>query len=308
MTDKRFVLELGKLVIAAAWIDGTLETDELNSLKDLVFSLPGVTGEDWAELEMYVDARVGDEERERLLRGVLDRVRTEEEKTLALDALRRLVESDGRVTEAEASLLEEVRGALEHKSTGLLPSLASLVGNLVDRRENRYRAAANRESRLDDYLRNTVYFQLVSEMEARGKPIDLPEKDVRRLCLAAGLMAQVAWIDEEISDEEKQAIRRSLTEAWGLSREEAELVSEISVNRAVKGLDYYRLTRSFFEVTRPEERRRFLETLFRVANASHKTSNREIEEIRRIAESLKLTNREFVQAKLSVPSEDRHGL
>lgn len=308
MADKRFVKDLGKLVIAAAWIDGELAAEEINSLKDLVFSLPDITGEDWNELELYIDARVGESERKRLLENVLSGVRSQKDKDLVLDTLSGLVESDGVVTEDEAALLDEVKVALEEKNTGILNNLASLVGGAVKKRNSGYRAASNRESRLDDYIQNAVFFDLVSEMEARGKTITMPEEEIRRLCLAGGLMAHVAWIGETVSEREKAAIRDALVRHWGATEEKAALVSEISLNRVLKGIDYYRLTRSFFDCTSSEDRKAFLETLFDVANAAGRTSNAEIEEIRKVAQSLKLSHRDFIEAKLTISREDRGGL
>jgi uncharacterized tellurite resistance protein B-like protein len=85
-------------------------------------------------------------------------------------------------------------------------------------------------------------------------------------------------------------------------------VRDISLSRVVRGLDYPRLTRSFFECTTAGERTAFLKSLFRIANASNMTSHDEIEKIRRIAGSLKVSHQDFIEAKLSIPSEDRNGL
>jgi len=48
-----------------------------------------------------------------------------------------------------------------------------------------------------------------------------------------------------------------------------------------------------------------MKCLFRIANASEKTSYDETEEIRKIATSLKLTHKDFIEAKLTIPDEDR---
>ena len=73
------------------------------------------------------------------------------------------------------------------------------------------------------------------------------------------------------------------------------------------GLDFFRLSNGFFECTSLNERRTFLRTLFRVANASNKTDAKEIEEIRKVAVGLKLAHKDFIDAKLSISREDRNG-
>ena len=75
MSDKNLILTLGKVIIAAAWVDGEITLEETNSLKDLLFWVPHagykqglqITGRDWAMLEMYIQAPVGDAERARLI-------------------------------------------------------------------------------------------------------------------------------------------------------------------------------------------------------------------------------------------------
>jgi len=165
-----------------------------------------------------------------------------------------------------------------------------------------------REERIDDYLRNTIYFQLSSLLETADIYLTIPDDQLRKLCLAAGLMARVAWVDETLSEEEKQVIQKILTEVWGLPENETTLITAMSCSKVMHGLDYYRLTRSFFECTLPEERSNFLKCLFLVANSSEKTSNKEIEEIRLIAHHLLLGHRDFIDAKLSISDENRHSL
>ncbi|MHC4145943.1 MAG: TerB family tellurite resistance protein [Planctomycetota bacterium] len=86
--------------------------------------------------------------------------------------------------------------------------------------------------------------------------------------------------------------------------QEAQVVAEISCNRTLKGLDYFHLTKEFFDCTGIHERRKFLKCLFQIANAANKTSYDETEEIRKIAKSLKLSHNDFIEAKLTIPDEN----
>lgn len=40
------IMALAKVMIAAAWADGSVNNDEINSLKDLLFQLPEMTDSD----------------------------------------------------------------------------------------------------------------------------------------------------------------------------------------------------------------------------------------------------------------------
>ena len=72
MSDKNLILTLAKVIVAAAWADGEMTLEEINSLKDLLFQLPHaggvqITGREWARLEMYIESPVGAAERARLV-------------------------------------------------------------------------------------------------------------------------------------------------------------------------------------------------------------------------------------------------
>ena len=82
-------------------------------------------------------------------------------------------------------------------------------------------------------------------------------------------------------------------------------MTEVSVTDIGKGMDYFRLCREFFSSTTGDERLRFLDVLFAVAAADGFASFNEIEEIRTIANGLKLTHQQFIDAKLRIPRAQR---
>jgi uncharacterized tellurite resistance protein B-like protein len=305
MPKKQFVMDLAKLLIAAAWVDGKLTNEEINALKDLLFNLENVAGREWAELEMYMDSPVGGEERDALLSRVLGQIQSEQDKELVLETLESLFKADGVVTEAEEAVLKEIEESVSHVGTGFLDRLSKSIKAAMGKRRNSFASAVQRDNQVDDYIENTIYYRLKSESEKKGITIGLPDDTVRKLCLAAGLMARISAVDSEISGQETQAIKDIVSAEWDLTDQEADIVTAISCDQALRGLDYFRLTRGFFECTTQNERRSFVKSLFKIANASDRTSYDETEEIRKIATSLKLTHKDFIDAKLTIPDEDR---
>ncbi|WP_454061099.1 tellurite resistance TerB family protein [Candidatus Nitrospira salsa] len=308
MADKEFVLNLGKLMVAAAWADGNLEAKEINALKELLFLLPDISGEEWMRLELYMESPVSEEERQQLLTRVLNGIATNEDKALALSTLEKLVHVDGEKKEAEAAVVDTLRQDIDSKSTGLLAHLGNPLRRAISSRTSHYGDDVGRESRIDDYIKNTVYFQLVSEMKARGLTLSLPEEEIRKVCLAAGIMARVAWVDKAFCEQEQNSIARALAVGWNLPEDEAQLIMEISHQRIMKGLDFVQLTKGYCARTTVAERRAFLKGLFAIANAAGKTSSEEIEEIRAISKGLELGHQEFIDAKLTISREYRSGL
>lgn len=305
MTDRKFIMDLAKLVIAAAWADGELKNEEVNSLKDLLFNLEDVTGKEWAQLQMYMDSPVTPEETEELLRSVLSQIKSDDDKELVISTLENLFGADGVISGEELVLLEKIKDDVSQVSTGLLARLSKMLPGSLAKRDTKYTAGAQRDTQVDDFIENRIYYQLKSLARKKGIDIDMPDEKARQACLAAGLMARISAVDSGISEQETQTIKDVLGGQWDLSEQEAEILAELSCEGTLKGLDYFRLSRSFFECTSLEQRRDFIKYLFKVANASEKTSYDETEEIRRIAKSLKLSHRDFIDAKLTIPDENR---
>ena len=307
MSNKTFILDLGKLLIAVAWADGKLTNQEINALKELLFLLPEISGEEWMVLELYMESPVSEEERQKLLGRVLDGMTSTADKTLVLETLGKLIHSEDVPKEAEASIVESLRQDIEAKSTGILAHLINPLKRAIGSRVGHYSTEGGRESRIDDYIKNTIYYQLFSEMKTRGMTLSLSDQEIRKVCLAAGLMARVAWVDKAFCDQEQDSVTRTLADEWQLPKEEAQLIMEISHQRIMKGLDFVQLSKGFCECTTVSERKAFLRSLFAIANTAHKTSSEEIEEIRSISKGLELGHQDFIEAKLTISREDRGG-
>lgn len=305
MSKPNVIKALAKVMIAAAWADGSVNVDEVNSLKDLLFRLPGMTASDWAELDIYLDAPIGEAERARLVAELQSALATSQDKALAIAALDEVVSVDGKISEEEQRTIEEIKSAIQSANIGVFGKMGKLMGNSVNRRTQAVENAPNRELHLEDFVKNRIFYQVNRRLELGETSIHLPEDQLRKLSLAGGLMARVAYLDGEVEEGEFDTMVRAIQANWGISDLEAALVAEIAVSEITKGLDYYRLSRQFFESTTEEERVRFLDVLFAVADGDGGVSYPETEEIRMIANGLKLTHMQFIDAKLRIPPERR---
>jgi uncharacterized tellurite resistance protein B-like protein len=303
MSQDNLILSLAKVIVAAAWADGDLDHDEINSLKDLLFRLPDLNARDWAELEIYIDSPVDTEERERLVQDLQRAITSRKDKQLASQALQSVIEADDVVSEEERVVAEEIQSAIDAADTGLIGGFRNLLHGPLQRRRAAVAEAPNREEFLDDFLKNRIFYEVRRQMDLREAELDLPEAILRKLSLAGGLMARVAHVDEEISEEERASMIQAIQKGWDLTPEGASLVAEIALTEFGAGMDFYRLTREFFEATSRKERVKFTETLFRIAAADGDISHEETETIRRIANGLKLTHKQFIQAKLKARGE-----
>jgi uncharacterized tellurite resistance protein B-like protein len=305
MAKSNVVMALAKVMIAAAWADGTINNDEINSLKDLLFQLPEMTASDWAELDIYIETPVGEAERERLVADLQASLASSEEKAMALTMIDELVSADGDVSAEEQAAADEIKAAIQDANVGVFGGMGKFLGNSMNRRSQVVENAPNRELYLDDYVKNKVFYNVNRRLELEDTDIDISEVELRRLSLAGGLMARVAYVDHEVQEGEFDSMVAAIQGNWDLSDIQAALVAESAVSAITKGLDYYRLSREFFESTTEDERVHFMDALFAVADGDEGVAYMEIEEIRTIATVLKLTHKQFIDAKLKIPRERR---
>jgi uncharacterized tellurite resistance protein B-like protein len=298
MSRSTVIMPLAKVMIAAAWADGTIANDEINCLKDLLFQLPEMTARDWSELDIYIDSPVGEAERERLV-AELNRVLSKrEDKALALKMIDELANADGEIPENERAVIDEITEAIEGTSTGIFGGLSRMLGSSMQRRSQALLSAPNRELYLEDYQKNRIFYSISRRLELEQSQINTSEDELRKLSLAGGLMARVAYADHEVQESEFDGMVAAMRDSWGISEMEATMVVEVAVSEVSKGMDYYRLAREFFIVTSHDERVGFIKALFKIASQHGGVSSQETEEIRSISKLLKLTHKQFIEAKI----------
>jgi uncharacterized tellurite resistance protein B-like protein len=305
MADRSVILALARVIVAAAWADGELHAEEIDSLKDLLFHLPHVgpargvelPAADWARLDMYIQSPVDAAERNRLIAELQDALRTPADRELALAALDNLLHADGVVVDAEREVMQEIRAALQAVDLGVIAQIARLIRGPVRRRSAAIAGAPNREDAFEDFVKNRIYYLVRERLRLGNADLAIPDADVRKLSLAGGLMARIANIDRTVTGEEREAMMAVLQTDWGVSQVVAALVAEVAVSAVANDLDYFRLTRAFFSSTDGDERTHFLDVLFDVAYADGRLSSEEHEEIRRIAQSLNLSQRQVNDAR-----------
>jgi uncharacterized tellurite resistance protein B-like protein/DnaJ-domain-containing protein 1 len=302
MAKHPVAMALAKVIIAAAWADGDLAHDEVNTLKNLLAELGqtggreelALTATEWAELEIYLYSPVGVEERARLVAELVATLSGPHDRRLALEALDQVVQADRVLAAEERVVAAEIRDALMAADLGVLAQLGKLV-----RGGMRARASGpNREDHLDEFLTNRVYYAVRQRLgRAPDEDLGIPLDEARVLALAGGLLAHVARIDGQVDAAELTRIREALSASWGIDATKAAVVAEAALAESAAGLDYYRLTKEFADRTSVERRAGFLDALFAVAGAAGGISSEESATISRITQSLNLTHDHFIAAK-----------
>jgi uncharacterized tellurite resistance protein B-like protein len=297
MSNEHLILALAKVLIAAAWADGELTHEEVNSMKDLLYYLPRLSARQWASLQMYIEAPVDEAERARLVEDLRDAIRSPEHRDLALKMLDEMLWADGEVTQEEERVVAEIKSAVESVDIGLL---SRLVKGMTARRAQAVADAPNREDYFEDFVKNKVYYGIRRRLDLGEAELNVGEDVLRTLSLTGGVMAQVARVNPEVTDAEVAAMVDALQTYWHLAPEQAAFVASVAISETASLLDRYRLARRFADACGFQERAEFLEVLFAVAAADADVTSDEIEEIRAIARSLKLSHEDFIEAKLKI--------
>jgi uncharacterized tellurite resistance protein B-like protein len=146
-----------------------------------------------------------------------------------------------------------------------------------------------RESAPDD----DVIWRISRELDA------LEPAQARHLALFAFLLARVANVDQDVSEEETREMERVVAVYGGMSPAQAALVVEIakSQNRLFGETQNFLAAREFRDTASDAQKRDLLHCLFAVSAADDSITIPEEETIRAVAREVLLTNEEYLSIR-----------
>jgi uncharacterized tellurite resistance protein B-like protein len=116
---------------------------------------------------------------------------------------------------------------------------------------------------------------------------------------AATLLLEVASADDHISREEREAVVRIISEAYGLSAVQARKISADAEKRAGSVTSLYPFTRLLTRECSMEERVEIVRRLWQVAFVDGRVDAHEEHLIRKVADLLYVPHSQFIRAKIS---------
>ena len=118
-----------------------------------------------------------------------------------------------------------------------------------------------------------------------------------RLAVAA-LLVEVLRADFDVSTDERRQVLGSLQRLLELDAAACEELLELAEAHIDRSHDLYQFTSAINRAYSPEEKRRLLEELWRVAHADERLHKYEEHLIRRVADLLHVRHSEFIATKL----------
>lgn len=131
--------------------------------------------------------------------------------------------------------------------------------------------------------------------------INEPAHETRERALrlaAAALLFEVARADARIEDEERQALRAAVHDAFGLSGAEADELLELAEEESRTAASLYEFTRLVDTGLGPEQKVRLVELLWSIGFADRHKDAHEEHLVRRIADLLHVSHSDFIAAKI----------
>lgn len=292
--NPKLSLALAKVMIAAAWADGEVQPEEITCMKGFLMKLPGMGEMEWAALQMYLAMPVDDDERELLVADLRQRVRSEEDKKLVMDALGALFQADGVVTEGERAAIEKMVGLLDADSETMLQGLGQLIRGPSE-------AAQTPATRGRVVIAHPVYQEIELQLEREGLGLEVPPAEKHKLCLCGCLMARLANADGDIDDMEIAVMEDALKRRWLLPGEAARYVTQIVMRLETTGLDLMKLVREFQKSSSQKECDDFMDILLDVIMADGYIRDEELEEFRLIAKTFALPEARIAALARRIP-------
>lgn len=138
-------------------------------------------------------------------------------------------------------------------------------------------------------------------LEAEDDRAEHSEDDVR--LAAAVLMVEMSRADHDVGDDEREAVKRAVTQTFRLEDRQADELIRAAEAEAEAAVSLHRFTDRINRNWNPEDKRRLVEALWRVAFSDREMHALEEHLVRKLADLLYVPHREFLQAKHRVQAE-----
>ncbi|MCH8203680.1 MAG: TerB family tellurite resistance protein [Candidatus Hydrogenedentes bacterium] len=143
---------------------------------------------------------------------------------------------------------------------------------------------------------------LFAQEEQQPEALDRGERVKIATCV---LMLEVARIDEEFSDDERDRILTTLCERYALSDAEAQELMQLSTESREQSVDLWRFTHEINKLCKEAEKIEIVEEVWRVVVADGGIHGNETHFMRQLAALLNLTRHQIIDAKVKILDEVR---
>lgn len=131
---------------------------------------------------------------------------------------------------------------------------------------------------------------------------DSSEEELIKIACISGLLARVAYVDFKIDKNEVVLMQKVLKDWTTLSEQDIDVTVNLSLEaiQELAGLENHKYCGPLNDILSQEQRYELLEALFALAAGDNTVENIESEEIRLIAQGLRLSHQHYISARATV--------
>jgi len=145
---------------------------------------------------------------------------------------------------------------------------------------------------------------LIKKMLGEEPKKELQDDDIKDahlvLCV---LMLEAAHVDGECSDEEMEHVVTTLTDTYGLAKEEIEGLIEQAYAKRKNSIDLFSFTRYLNQNYSKEEKLSVMESVWRVIHIDGRLEGHEDHFAHKLANLLRLTHKDLIDAKIKARTQ-----
>ena len=290
INSRQIVLNIGKLMVFAAWADGEIQKEEYEVICDQIHVLPDITEDEWSSIAVYMEYPVADTELVNLVNDFDHSLRSKDDRMYAIHAIERVIVADGVITEVEEQSVILLKEALESSNfvEEVLAILKKIMNLARERRRTQASSTYSRQDDMDDFLNNPVFFKLSKIVNSYEEPLCFTKAQLKKLCLAGAIMACLVKIDYKIDASEVDVMMRVLRNEWLMSEGGANLVLSIALNKQYGNMDLLRICRHFYSLSEQNERLSLIKVLIQIMESDGEVSKEELQTIQTVAAHMKI--------------------
>jgi uncharacterized tellurite resistance protein B-like protein len=282
-----------KVLAAMAWADGQVEEEERNRIK-VLFNRFDLEPGDRKEVDALLDRPVTFERALEITKEFAGGVALPGARKELIEELEAMAGAESDRSPAETELLEHVRAILA--SHTVVDGLVEKLRGLFSRTLFAGRSGAS-PRRLREYPRNGALRRLGELLRERGEPLDESLPDWNRITLLGGLLARVAHLGGGFLDAERRVVEEALTRRRAMTDAQRDLLLRVVAEESEHTGDLQQICAEYCRVSTMDDRLAALDDLFAVACADGGVGKDEVEQIRRIADFLWISNPEYLSVR-----------
>jgi uncharacterized tellurite resistance protein B-like protein len=286
-----------KVLAAVAWADGVVEEDERNRIK-VLFNGFELDPADRKEVDELLERPVTFDRAVELTKEFAGALAPAGARRKLLSEIEAMLGADERRSPEERELLEHVRSILSSHTVvdGILDKMRGLFSRTLFAR----RADAPSTGALTDFARNSALRRVADLFRERGWSLPEDLAAWNRATLLGVLLARIAHLDEGWDHGERDVVDRVLAERLDMDEPLREILLAVIDEERERDTDVQRICAEYCRISDMKDRLEVLDALFTIASADAVVTKNEVEQIRRIADCLWISNPEYLAVR------DRH--